>query len=238
MATRKKSHLVAQGKERRLDGTGWPWRVRLYAPPPGGTSFQIKFKAPAGEGEPWKPVLRRANTEAEARQIFAQAEAALDAELEAPAKKAVRTSRTIRALGEAYLADSLRRGKQPRTLEQRESKLNAHILPRHRISPRLEVAGRAQPRGHGEGREDDPLHPRPRGPARPARGDAQARLASRLARSDDRPSGRTRHRSTDGPAGHHHAVRRPAPPPGDPPGVCARWPTPQTSCAGRRPPTP
>ena len=63
------------------------------------------------------------------RQIFAQAEAALDAELDAPAKKAVRTSRTIRALGEAYLADSVRRGKQPRTMEQRESKLNAHILP-------------------------------------------------------------------------------------------------------------
>ena len=128
-AARRKSTLLAQGKERRLDGTGWPWRVRLYAPPPGGKSYQIKFKTPAGEGEPWKPVLRRANTEAEARQIFTQAEAALDAELEAPAKKAVRTSRTIRALGEAYLADSLRRGKQPRTMEQRESKLNAHILP-------------------------------------------------------------------------------------------------------------
>jgi hypothetical protein len=26
MARRKKSTLLAQGKERRLDGTGWPWR--------------------------------------------------------------------------------------------------------------------------------------------------------------------------------------------------------------------
>lgn len=32
MARRKKSTLLAQRKERRLDGTGWPWRVRLYAP--------------------------------------------------------------------------------------------------------------------------------------------------------------------------------------------------------------
>ena len=38
------------------------------------------FRAPAGEGEPWKRVLRRANSEAEARKIFAQAEAALDTE--------------------------------------------------------------------------------------------------------------------------------------------------------------
>ena len=129
MATRKKSHLLAKGKERRLDGTGWPWRVRLYAPPPGGRSFQIKFKAPAGEGEPWKPVLRRANTEAEARQIFAQAEAALDSEQAMPVGADVRATRTIRMLGEEYLKDSIERGKQPRTMEQRESRLNAHILP-------------------------------------------------------------------------------------------------------------
>jgi hypothetical protein len=87
MATRRKSTLLAQGEERRLDGTGWPWRARLYAPPPGGTSYQIKFKAPAGESQPWKPVLRRANTEAEARKIFAQAEDALDHEQAAPARR-------------------------------------------------------------------------------------------------------------------------------------------------------
>lgn len=29
-AARRKSTLLAQSKERRLDGTGWPWRVRLY----------------------------------------------------------------------------------------------------------------------------------------------------------------------------------------------------------------
>ncbi|MGC4109600.1 MAG: hypothetical protein QM747_04070 [Nocardioides sp.] len=71
MTRRKKTTLLAQGKERRLDGTGWPWRVPMYAPPPGGTSDQVIFKAPAGEGRAGKRVLRRANNEAEARRIFA-----------------------------------------------------------------------------------------------------------------------------------------------------------------------
>lgn len=87
------------------------------------------FKAPAGEGEPWKRVLRRANSEAEARKIFAQAEAALDTDKETPAGADVRASRTIRMLGEEYLRDSIERGKQPRTMEKRVSRLNAHILP-------------------------------------------------------------------------------------------------------------
>jgi len=129
MAARKKSTLLAQGKVRRLDGTGWPWRVRLYAPPPGGTSYQVIFKAPAGEGEPWKRVLRRANSEAEARKIFAQAEAALDTEQAAPASAHVRAARTIEALGAEYIEDSTKRGKAPRTIQGRESRLNAHVLP-------------------------------------------------------------------------------------------------------------
>ncbi|WP_235532569.1 hypothetical protein [Nocardioides sp. Root140] len=74
-------------------------------------------------------MLRRANSEAEARKIFAQAEAALDTEKETPAGADVRASRTIRMLGEEHLKDSIERGKQPRTMEQRESRLNAHILP-------------------------------------------------------------------------------------------------------------
>src|SRR4051812_48252352 len=129
MATRKKSTLLAQGKERRLDGTGWPWRVRLYAPPPGGTSYQVIFKAPAGDGEPWRRVLRRANNEAEARKIFAQAEAALDTQQSPPASAAVRAIRTIEALGARYIEDSQQRGKAPRTIQGRESRLNAHIIP-------------------------------------------------------------------------------------------------------------
>jgi hypothetical protein len=75
---RKKPTLLAQGKPRTLGGSARPWRVRLYAPEAGGTKYQVMFRAPARECEPWKRVLRRANSEAEARKIFAQAEAALD----------------------------------------------------------------------------------------------------------------------------------------------------------------
>lgn len=129
MPPRKKLTLLAQGKPRTLGGSARPWRVRLYAPAAGGTNYQVMFRAPDGDGEPWKRVLRRANSEAEARRIFAQAEAALDTERETPAGADVRATRTIRMLGEEYVKDSLARGKQPRTIEQRESKLNAHILP-------------------------------------------------------------------------------------------------------------
>lgn len=162
-AARRKSTLLAQGKERRLDGTGWPWRVRLYAPPPGGTSYQIKFKAPAGEGEPWKPVLRRANTEAEARKIFAQAEEALDHEQAAPASAKVRATRTIEALAAEYIADSKRRGKAPRTIQGRESRVNAHVLPaighvpvaKWRVEHSQQVLDRASKTVHSaRGRED------------------------------------------------------------------------------------
>lgn len=146
MASRKKPKLLAQGKPRTLGGSTRAWRVRLYAPEAGGTKYQVMFRAPAGEGEPWKRVLRRASSEAEARKIFAQAEAALDTEKEAPARADVRASRTIRMLGEEYLKDSVERGKQPRTMEQRESRLNAHILPTIGDVPvskwRLDEAGR------------------------------------------------------------------------------------------------
>jgi hypothetical protein len=47
-------------------------------------------------------MLRRASSEAEARKIFAQAEAALDTEKELPVSADVRAARTIRMLGEAY----------------------------------------------------------------------------------------------------------------------------------------
>jgi hypothetical protein len=129
MPTRRKPTLLAQGKTRTLGGSTRPWRVRLYAPDDGGTKYQVMFRAPAGEGGPWKRVLRRASSEAEARRIFEQAEAALDTEPETPVGADVRATRTIRMLGEEYLKDSIERGKQPRTMEQRVSRLNAHILP-------------------------------------------------------------------------------------------------------------
>lgn len=129
MATRPQPKLLAQGKPRMLGGATRGWRVRLYAPGAGSNKYQVYFRAPAGEGEPWKRVLRRASSEEEARKIFAQAEAALDTESETPAGADIRASRTIRMLGEEYIADSIERGKQPRTMEGRESRLNAHILP-------------------------------------------------------------------------------------------------------------
>src|SRR4051794_27867640 len=129
MVTRRKSTLLAQGKERRFHGARWPWRVRLYAPPQGGTGYEVYFKVPSGEGEPWRRVLRRASTEAEARKIFAQAEAALDTEQALPASASVRATRTIEALGAKYIEDSQQRGKAPRTIQGRESRLNAHIIP-------------------------------------------------------------------------------------------------------------
>jgi hypothetical protein len=77
MATqRKQPTLLAQGKPRTLGGSARPWRVRLYAPEPGGTGYQVMFWAPAAEGEPWRRVLRRASSESQARKIFARAEAA------------------------------------------------------------------------------------------------------------------------------------------------------------------
>lgn len=106
MPVRKKPTLLVQGKPRSLGGSARPWRVRLYAPEDGGTKYQVMYRAPAGEGEPWKRMLRRASSEAEARKIFAQAEAALDAEKETPAGADVRAARTIRMLGEKYLKDS------------------------------------------------------------------------------------------------------------------------------------
>ncbi len=129
MAPRPQPKLLAQGKPRTSGGSTRPWRVRLYAPSPGTNKYQVYFRAPAGEGEPWRRVLRRAASEDEARKIFAQAEAALDTERETPVGADVRAARTIRMLGEEYLKDSIERGKQPRTMEGRESRLNAHILP-------------------------------------------------------------------------------------------------------------
>ena len=115
MTSRRKPTLLTQCKPRTLGGSTRAWRVRLYAPEVGRTKYQVMFRAPAGEGEPWKRVLRRANSEAEARKIFAQAETALDTEKETPASADVRAARTIRMLGEEYLKDSVERGKQPRT---------------------------------------------------------------------------------------------------------------------------
>ena len=130
MATRSQPKLLAQGKPRMLGGGTRPWRVRLYAPGSGSNKYQVYFRAPAGEGEPWKRVLRRASSEEEARKIFAQAEAALDTESDDAGRSPTsappgRSGCSARSTSR----DSIERGKQPRTMEGRESRLNAHILP-------------------------------------------------------------------------------------------------------------
>jgi hypothetical protein len=99
LASRRRPELLAQGKPRFRGGGTRFWHVRLRASETGGTKYQVMLRAPAGKGEPWKRVLRRASTEAEARKILEQAEAALDTETETPACDDVRASRTIRMLG-------------------------------------------------------------------------------------------------------------------------------------------
>ena len=61
--------------------------------------------------------------------IFAQAEAALDTEQATPMSSRVKATQTIAALGAEYIADSKQRSKAARTIQGRESRLNAHILP-------------------------------------------------------------------------------------------------------------
>ncbi len=63
-------------------------------------------------------MLRRANSEAEARKIFEQEKAALDTGREAPASADVRATRTIRMLGEEYLKD---RGLLPQPKRRRQA---------------------------------------------------------------------------------------------------------------------
>jgi hypothetical protein len=186
------------------------------APAPGSNKYQVYFKAPAGEGEPWKRVLRRAASEEEARKIFAQAEPALDTDKETPSGADVRASRTIRMLGEEYLRDSRERGKQPRTMEGCESRLNAHILSTIGDVPVTKWRVEHSRKVMEKGAKTLLLPAWPRGPARPAVRDAQAGVALGLARPLGRPARRPGDRSGERPAWRGSAVRGPAPASGDP----------------------
>ncbi|MEP7161171.1 MAG: hypothetical protein ABI746_08700 [Dermatophilaceae bacterium] len=64
MPPRRKPAPLAQGKPRLLGGSARAWRVRPYAPETGGAKYQVTFRAPAGDGEAWRRVLRRASSEA------------------------------------------------------------------------------------------------------------------------------------------------------------------------------
>lgn len=74
-------------------------------------------------------MLRRASSESEARKIFDAAELAIDNEQVAPAPAPERATRTIAALAAEYIKDSEKRGRPVRTIQGRESKINAHIVP-------------------------------------------------------------------------------------------------------------
>jgi hypothetical protein len=63
VSTRKNPTLPAQGKPRTRGLSARPWRVRLHAPENSDAKDQVMSRAPAGEGEPWKRVLRRDNSE-------------------------------------------------------------------------------------------------------------------------------------------------------------------------------
>lgn len=130
MPPRRKPTLLAQGKPRTLGGSTRPWRPRLYAPENRGTKYQVMFREPIGEGETWKRVLRRANSEAEARKIFERAEAALDTEKETPVGADVRAARRgPSACSARRTSRTASSAASSRTMEQRESRLRAHILP-------------------------------------------------------------------------------------------------------------
>jgi hypothetical protein len=111
-------------------------------------------------------------------KLLAQAEAALDTEQAMPAGADVRASRTIRMLGDEYLRDSIERGKQPRTMEQRESRGPRPHPADHRRGAvtkwRVEHSRRVMEKG------SKTLFSQraPQGPPRATRGNAEACVAS------------------------------------------------------------
>lgn len=118
---------LAVGKPRHAGGGGRPWRVALYPPGDRHRLFRVTFKEETEQGWAW--TARTAPTEREARQIFAQAEKALDAMTSTPVRASVQRARTGGALADAYLAESRSQAKAARTIEQRESRLRRHIRP-------------------------------------------------------------------------------------------------------------
>lgn len=190
MAARKKSTLLAQGKVRRLDGTGWPWRVRLCAPrrraAPATRSSSRSQLARASLGSRCcdeqtrrprparsSPKRRPRSTPGRPRRLAPRCVQLARSKLSLPS-----TSRTAGNVG--------RRHARSRVVVPRE---RAH-RPGDRHRARREVVRRTQPEGHGARIEDDPLRPRTRGSARRDGGDAQACVAVGLARPERRPARR------------------------------------------------
>lgn len=123
-----RSNVLVHGKARRLGGGQRSWRAHLDAPSDKYRSYRVRFKEQTETGE-WKWTTRNAETEDEARALLAQVEAALDAHTPVPARAKETAVRTVAALGDLYLQDSRKRNLAVRTVENRESRLRAHIKP-------------------------------------------------------------------------------------------------------------
>ena len=148
MATRSQPKLLVQGKPRTLGGGTRPWRVRLYAPAPDSNKYQVYFKAPAGEGEPSKRVLR-ANSEAQAHKILARPRLRWTPTRRRPSAPTYVPRAAIRTLGEEYLKDSTERGEQPwrKRLWRRSLCRTGSRRPSSTCSPSQSVAGPLDPSG-------------------------------------------------------------------------------------------
>jgi integrase len=149
----RSGYVVATGRPRRVDGAQRPWRAVLYKPSPRYRLFRVAFKEEIDGA--WEWTARSAPTEDEARKIFTQVERALDDRTFSPPRSRVQRERTCNALSDLYLEDSRARGKAVRTVEQRESRLRAHIRPvlgdlpvvQWRVSHSRQVIATARDRG-------------------------------------------------------------------------------------------
>ena len=126
--SRKRGSVLATSKAFRHGGGQRGWRVTLYGPTPEYELFRISFKEPDEAGT-WDWTSRTDKTETEAREKFAQIVEALEAHTAVPVRQREQRDQTIEALFELYIADSKERGKAARTVEGRESKGRAHVIP-------------------------------------------------------------------------------------------------------------
>lgn len=99
------SARLLTGRERTLGGGKRPCRAALYAPSARYASYRVTFKEEDDAGV-WVWTTRNAGTEDDARKLFEQVEAALDAHRPAPARSRVQAERDMRALGQLYISGS------------------------------------------------------------------------------------------------------------------------------------
>lgn len=218
MAARRKSALLAQGKERRLDGTGWPWRVRLYAPPAGRLELPdqvqgARRRGRAVEAGPASSQHRgRGAKDLRSGGGGARPRAGSTGQREGASDPHDRSARR-----RVHRRQQAPRHGAPHDPGSRVSRECARLVG-HRPRARREVASRGQPAGSRSSLQDGAFGPRARGRARRPCGHAQVRVASGVAGSPIRSAGRSGDPTILGAAGRDDAVRRPMPAPRDQPG--------------------